>query len=157
MSIRTLALSVLLIGVALGATRPAAAVSIVEPLAYGSWRSDPSDFALGAGVGLGVGSFEIVPTVEYVFVDNATDWVLNVDAHVPLIPLGVVAVYVGGGLGRYSHDPESGDSDSSTGVNLLTGVKIQLKNLRPFGELKYTFAGQDNLVFNLGTRFNLFK
>jgi len=67
-----------------------------------------------------------------------------------------VALYIGGGITTYSHDPKSGDSSTDTGANLLIGGKASVGRFKPFGEFKYTTAGPDNIVFTLGLRFHLF-
>lgn len=156
MSIRALSCRAVVLCLALAAVKPAAAMSIVEPIAFGSWRNDPSNFSVGAGAAIGLASFDFVPTFEKVFADNATDWALNLDGHIPILALPLVALYVGGGVATYSHDPKVGDSSSETGLNLIVGGKASIRRLKPFGEFKYTTAGPDNVVFTLGLRFHLF-
>ena len=157
MSIRTLLGSTLFLCLAVATSKPAAAMSIVEPVAFGSWRSEPSNTSLGAGAAIGVLSFDVVPTFEYIFEDGATDWVINVDGHLPVLALPLVALYMGGGIATYSHDPKLGDSTHDTGINLLFGAKASLGRLKPFGEIKYTTAGQNGVALTLGARFHLFK
>ena len=156
MSIRALSCSVLCLCLALTAARPAAAVSIVEPIAFGSWRTEPGTFSAGGGAAVGVLSFDVVPTFEYVFEDNTTDWAINLDAHLPVLALPVVALYLGGGIANYSHTPDVGDSSNDFGADLLFGAKASLGRLKPFGEVRYTTAGPDGIVLLLGTRFHLF-
>jgi hypothetical protein len=155
-SLRSRLLAVVVSCIALAAAKPAAAVSIVEPIAYGSWRTEPGTGSLGAGAAIGVLSFDFVPTFEYVWVDNATDWALNLDGHIPVIALPVVALYAGAGYANYHHDPEVGGSSDDSGFNLLFGAKASLGRLKPFGEVKYTTAGRDGTILTLGTRFHLF-
>jgi hypothetical protein len=135
---------------------PAAAISIVEPLAFGNWRTEPATGAIGGGAAIGVASLDVAPAFEWVFADNATDWAIDLDAHIPLIALPVVAFYAGAGAGFYSHDPDSGDSSTDFGVNLLVGVKASIRRLKPFGEIRYSTAGPDGVAIMIGTRFHLF-
>jgi hypothetical protein len=155
-SIRASLCSALFLCLALAAPKPASAMSIVEPLAFSSWRPDPNTLSLGGGAAVGVLSFDIVPTFEYVYETGATDWAFNVDGHLPVLALPVVALYIGAGYATYSHDPDHGDSSKDAGVNLLFGAKASLGRLKPFGEIKYTTAGPDGYVLTLGTRFHLF-
>jgi hypothetical protein len=155
-SIRALSCSALLLCLAVSAPRPAAAISVVEPIAFGSWRTDPGTVSAGGGAAIGVVSFDVVPTFEYVFADNATDWAINLDAHLPVLALPVVALYVGAGVANYSHSPDAGDSSNDFGADLLFGAKASIRRLKPFAEIRYTTAGPDGIVLTLGTRFHLF-
>jgi len=145
-----------LLGLALIAARPAAAISVVEPLAFGSWRVEPQTGSIGAGAAIGALSFDVVPMLEYVFVDNSKDWAVTVDGHFPVLPLPVVALYAGVGFTSCSHDPDQGDASWDTGVNVLIGAKASIRRMKPFAEIKYTTQGKDGLVLTLGTRFHLF-
>ena len=145
-----------LLGLALIAARPAAAISVVEPLAFGSWRVEPQTGSIGAGAAIGALSFDVVPMLEYVFVDNSKDWAVTVDGHFPVLPLPVVALYAGEGFTSCSHDPDQGDASWDTGVNVLIGAKASIRRMKPFAEIKYTTQGKDGLVLTLGTRFHLF-
>lgn len=156
MSIGLPSFSALLLLLALVTPKPAAAISVVEPIAFGSWRTETGTGSLGGGAAVGILSFDVVPTLEYVFEEDATDWAFNLDGHLPVLALPVVALYIGAGVGTYWHDPESGDSSNASGANLLFGGKASLGRLKPFGEVKYTTAGTDGVVLTLGTRFHLF-
>lgn len=156
MSSRALLCSALFFCLALTAPKPVAAMSVVEPIAFGSWRPDPNTASLGGGAAIGLLSFDVVPTFEYVFEEGATDWAINVDGHLPVLALPLVALYMGAGIATYSHDPGHGDSSNDSGVNLLFGAKASLGRLKPFGEIKYTTAGPDGVVLTLGARFHLF-
>ena len=145
-----------LLGLALIAARPAAAISVVEPLAFGSWRVEPQTGSIGAGAAIGALSFDVVPMLEYVFVDNSKDWAVTVDGHFPVLPLPVVALYAGVGFTSCSHDPDQGDASWDTGGNVVFGAKASIRRMKPFAEIKYTTQGKDGLVLTLGTRFHLF-
>lgn len=155
MSIRTLLFFPLFLGLGLVGVRPVAAISVIEPIAFGSYRIDPETGSLGVGAALGVASIDVVPMVEYVFVEDASDMAITVDGHFPLMALPVVAFYLGGGASTYRHDPDQGDDSWDTGINFLIGGKATVRKIKPFAEVKYTTAGLDGWMLTLGMRFNL--
>jgi hypothetical protein len=156
MSIRVWFRCALMLGLFLVAPRPAAAISVVEPLAFTSWRAEPETGSIGVGAAVGVMSFDVVPMVEKVFVDNSKDWAFTVDGHFPVLALPLVALYAGAGMTQYLHDPDQGDASWSGGLNVLVGAKASVLRFKPFAEIKYTFQGKDTMVYTLGTRFHLF-
>jgi hypothetical protein len=155
MSIRWLRCA-LLLGLLFVTPAPAAAVSVVEPLAFGSWRQEPEVGSIGGGAAIGIASFDVVPTLEYVFVDNSRDWAITIDGHLPVLALPLVAMYVGAGFTSYNHDPDQGDASWDSGLNVLVGAKASVLRFKPFAEIKYTTQGTDGMVYTLGTRFHLF-
>jgi hypothetical protein len=135
---------------------PAAAVSgPIGFTAFGGLYTDPVDeFMLGAGAKLGFGGLGVTPYAEYIFVESGTYYTLNVDGTIPIIPLGVASLYGGAGVGLHIFDPEIGDSDTETGINLLVGAGFNAIGLKPYGQIKYVFLdGDDPLVFMAGVRF----
>ena len=156
MAVRGWFCSILFLGLALSTPRPAVAVSVVEPLGFANWRVEPETGSIGVGAAIGALSFDVVPMIEYVFVDNSSDWAVTVDGHFPVLALPVVALYAGAGFTSYHHDPDQGDASWNTGVNVLFGAKASIRRLKPFGEIKYTTQGKDGVVLTLGTRFHLF-
>jgi len=155
MSIRWLRCA-LLLGLLFMTPAPAAAVSVVEPLAFGSWRQEPEVGSIGGGAAIGIASFDVVPTLEYVFVDNSRDWAITIDGHLPVLALPLVALYVGAGFTSYNHDPDQGEASWDSGLNVLVGAKASVLRFKPFAEIKYTTQGTDGMVYTLGTRFHLF-
>jgi hypothetical protein len=155
MSIRWLRCA-LLLGLLFVTPAPASAVSVVEPLAFGSWRQEPEVGSVGGGAAIGIASFDVVPTAEYVFVDNSRDWAITIDGHLPVLALPLVALYVGAGFTSYNHDPDQGEASWDSGLNVLVGAKASVLRFKPFAEIKYTTQGTDGMVYTLGTRFHLF-
>lgn len=153
MSIRSSARYAAFLGLLLAIPRPASAISVIEPLVFDSWRAEPGTGSLGAGAALGVASFDVVPMVEYVFVDHSTDWAFTLDGHIPMLALPFVAFYAGAGFTSYRHNPDQGESTKDNGFNLLVGAKATVYRLKPFGEIKYTTAGKDGMVYTFGLRF----
>lgn len=156
MSIRSLSFRAVFLCLALVAAKPAAAISVVEPLAFGSWRDAPGTTSFGVGAAVGILSVDLVPAYEYVFTDNNTEWALHLDAHLPILALPIVALYIGGGVTTYSSDPDVGETSSDSGASLLIGGKASIRRLKPYGEIKWTTAGPEDMVLTLGMRFHLF-
>ena len=138
------------------AVLPAAAPA--APLGWsvsGGWYSDGiEDFFLGAGARVSLGGITVSPNAEWIFVESGSAYTLNVDGTLPVLPLGVASVYVGGGLGLFTIDPEGGDSDTETGINVIAGAGLNAVPLKPFAQFKYVFLdGDDPMAFSIGARF----
>jgi len=150
---RMLTLSVgLALGLGLGAASAGAAP--VGFQATGGWYTDSNDFFLGAGARMGFGSITAIPNAEYVFVDNAKSWTLNIDGTMSVLPLGVASGYVGAGIGWMTVDPDKGDSSTDTVFNVLAGAGLNTFPMKPFAQFKYLVKdGDDPLQFAVGVRF----
>ena len=103
------------------AATPAAAGPIGFQAA-GGWYTESDEFYLNAGAAFGAGSIRIIPNADWVFVESGSLWSLNVDATMSVLPLAVANIYAGGGLGWVTSDPENGESDTQTVVNLIAGT-----------------------------------
>jgi hypothetical protein len=140
--------------VALGFMARPAAAGPVGFQASGGWYTESEEFFLGAGARFGLGTITIIPNAEWLFVDSGSAYTLNVDGTLSVIPLGIANGYVGAGLGWFTFDPEFGDGDTETVVNLIAGVGFNAVPLKPFGQFKWVVMdGEDPLVFSVGTRF----
>ena len=141
------------LALALVAVRPAQAGPIGFQ-ATGGWYTDSNDFFLGAGARMGFGSITAIPNAEYVFVDNAKSYTLNIDGTMSVLPLGVASGYVGAGIGWMTVDPDKGSSNTETVFNLLAGAGLNTFPLKPFAQLKYVLKdGDDPFQFAVGVRF----
>jgi len=148
---RLLGLAALL---SLGLLATATSAAPVGFQATGGWYTDNSDLFLGAGARVGFGSITVIPNAEYVFVDNAKEWTLNVDGTMSVLPLGVASGYVGAGIGWMTVDPDRGDSHTDTVFNVIAGAGLNTFPLKPFGQFKYSIKdGDDPLQFAVGVRF----
>ena len=148
---RLLGLAALL---SLGLLATAASAAPVGFQATGGWYTDNSDLFLGAGARVGFGSITVIPNAEYVFVENAKEWTLNVDGTMSVLPLGVASGYVGAGIGWMTVDPDRGDSHTDTVFNVIAGAGLNTFPLKPFGQFKYSIKdGDDPLQFAVGVRF----
>jgi len=133
---------------------PAASAAPIGLQATGGWYTDNSDFFLGAGARFGLGTITVIPNAEYVFVQDAKQWTLNVDGTMSVLPLGVASVYVGAGIGWMTVDPDHGSSSTDTVFNLIGGAGLNALPLKPFGQLKYSIKnGKDPIQFAVGVRF----
>jgi len=143
----------LFVVLSLVATVPASAGPIGLQ-ASGGWYSEGDDFFLGAGARLGVGTLTFIPNAEWRFVENGSNYTLNLDGTMSVLPLGVASGYVGAGLGWLTVDPDPGDSTTETVYNLIAGVGLNAIPLKPFGQLKWiVMDGEDPLVLSFGVRF----
>ena len=122
--------------------------------AFGGWYTDPSQFHVGAGARFGLTSFTFNPNIEYLFPESGSSYTLNLDGTMTVMPLGVGSLYVGGGFGWITVDPDQGESNTDTGINLLGGFGLNAIPLKPYGQLKYVIAdGDDPVAFSFGVRF----
>jgi hypothetical protein len=123
--------------------------------AMGGYYSGNIDEAfLGGGVRVGLGSISGTAYGEYIFVSSGNAYSLNADFTLPVLPLGVASIYAGAGAGFLTVDPEVGDSNTETVVNLLVGAGLNAVPMKPYGQIKYVFVdGEDPLVFTVGVRF----
>jgi len=154
--VRATAAGALLVIAALGmAASPASALK--GPIAWqatGGWYTDHGDFFLGAGARLGLGPVTVIPNAEYVFLSGGSTYTLNVDGTLNVLPLGVATGYVGAGLGVFTVNPDVGDSNTDSAVNLIAGAGLNAIKFKPFGQLKLIVKdGDDPLVLAFGIRF----
>ncbi len=137
---------------------PSSAQAVSGPIGYtlfGGLYSGPIDDAfLGAGIRIGMGGLGFTPNAEYVFTDNVTTYSFNADATFPIVPLGVASIYGGGGVGFLTVDPDNGESNTETVINVLAGANLSALPMKPYGQVKHVFVdGDDPWVFAVGIRF----
>jgi len=122
--------------------------------AIGGWYTDNSDFFVGAGARFAAGPITAIPNAEYVFVDGGKLFTLNLDGTLNVLPLAVATGYVGGGLAFVISDPDGGDSNTDTGLNLIAGMGFNAIKLHPFAQIKWVMMdGDDPFVFGIGIHF----
>jgi len=139
---------------AIGLTAIPASAAPIGWQASGGWYSEGEDFFLGAGARIGAGTITVIPNAEWLFVDSGSAYTLNLDATMSVLPLGVANGYLGAGLGLFTVDPEQGDGDTETVVNLIAGAGFNALPMKPFAQFKWVVMdGDDPLVFSIGTRF----
>lgn len=149
-----LALEVAAMGLAIAVFAGAAEAGPVGFQASGGWYTESEEFFLGAGARIGAATLTVIPNIEWLFVDSGSAYTLNVDGTMNVVPLGVATGYLGGGVGWLTSDPDVGDSNTETVLNLLAGASFNLTSLKPFGQFKWVVVdGDDPLVFSLGLQF----
>lgn len=126
---------------------------LIGPFVHGGYYVDQKDFFLGAGVDIGVLMLHAVPNFEYVFVDQANYYTLNIDGHWDILSLPGIVGYIGGGLATVSMKPRDGETGAYGGFNLIAGVKAKLLPLNPFLRAKYLFAQNNQFVLAVGIHF----
>ena len=148
---------IFLVAVCMFAT-PRDAYAVSGPIGFtamGGYYSGNIDEAfLGGGVRVGLGGLSLTGYGEYIFVNSGNAYSFNADLTMPVLPLGVASVYAGAGMGFLTLDPEVGDSNTETVVNLLVGAGLNAMPMKPYGQIKYVVVdGEDPLVFTVGVRF----
>ena len=140
-----------------GAIVLASAPAFAAPIgwdAFGGWYTNPSEFQVGGGLRMGLGTITFNPNVEYIFAENATKYTLNLDGTMSVMPLGVASVYAGAGLTFFTVDPDHGESSTDTGLNLIGGAGLNALPFKPFGQIKWAFVNGDSpFSFAFGVRF----
>ena len=111
------------------------------------------NFYAGAGLGIGVLMFEVVPNAEYVFVSGGNFYTLNLDAHYDLLPLGLVTGWIGGGYSLVFAKPENFDTQTNSGFNIIAGVGLNKIPLSPYIMAKYVLTDNNQLVIAAGIKF----
>lgn|SRR5262245_26671946 len=143
----------LVLALAAFATTPALA-GPVGLQATGGWYTESNDFFLGAGARMGAGTITVIPNAEWLFVSSGSQYTLNVDGTMTVLPLAAASGYLGAGLGWLFTDPDSGERTSETVINLIAGAGLNALPLKPFAQFKWIVAdGDDPLVFAFGARF----
>ena len=119
----------------------------------GGWYTDPDDFFVGAGARIGAASITVIPNAEYIMVESGKAYSLNVDGTMSVLPMGVATGYVGGGIGWVTFDPDNGDSNTDSVINVIAGASFNVA-IKPFAQLKYLIQdGDDRIGFAFGLRF----
>jgi hypothetical protein len=104
--------------------------------AHFGYNFDVDDPLIGAQLSWPiVPALDLYPSFDYYFVNPGSLWSLNFD--VKYRPATTYRVwYLGGGL-NWSHASAGGVSNSTTGLNLLTGLEGRRGRTRPYVEAKF--------------------
>ena len=144
-----------LIGGAVGtmATRASAAVNADV---RGAVIMDQNEVGVGAGV---ITPFTddrrwyFNPNLELSTGNSRSQVSMNGDVHYDISQRQTMSVWMGAGPAVLVRNPEVGDTHTSMGVNLLTGVGGTKGNVRPFGQLKGVVSDNSEVVLQGGIRF----
>jgi len=122
--------------------------------AFGGKYTDRDEYFLGAGARIGLATITFNPNAEYIFTDNGTAYTLNLDGTMSVLPLGVGSGWVGAGLTFFTVDPDNGDSNTNSGLNVLGGFGLSAIPLKPYAQIKWAFIEDDNpFAITVGIRF----
>ena len=132
----------------------ASALPLIGFNVRGGQYTDVEEWFLGGGVDFNVLMLKGSPNFEYVFIDDAKLYTLNLDVTFTVLPLAAGSVWVGGGYVNRWTQPDGGGTTSQGGVNLLVGGGLGLIPLKPFAQFKYSRVKDDNeYIWMLGARF----
>jgi hypothetical protein len=130
----------------------AQAVPGIQPGIRGGIYEDGSNFFLGVDVKGNIAMLHANPNFEWVFVDNANVFTLNLDALLTVFPIPIMDPYLGAGLGVYYVKPDGFDSTNDFALNLIAGLGFNII-LDPYVQLKYVITDNNTLVLAAGIRF----
>jgi hypothetical protein len=115
--------------------------------------TDNSDFFVGVDGKFNVLGLNADPSIEYVFVDDATLMTFNLDALVDVIHLPVISGWLGAGVGLMYFDTDASDSSTDPVANLIAGFGINVL-FNPYVMAKWIFAdNNDGFVISAGVHF----
>ncbi len=115
--------------------------------------TDNSDFFVGVDGKFNLLGLNADPSIEYVFVDNATLMTFNLDALVDVIHLPVVSGWLGAGVGMMYFDTDEGDSATDPIANVIAAVGVNVL-FNPYVMAKWIFAeNNDGFVVCAGVHF----
>jgi hypothetical protein len=130
------------------------AQSISPTIRAGYYTEGDGNFFAGAGLGIGVLMFEVVPNAEYVFVSGGNYYTVNIDAHFDILPLPMINTWIGAGYALSFVKPENFDTQSNSGLNLIAGVGLSDKiPLSPYIMAKYVITETNQFVIAAGIKF----
>lgn len=93
------------------------------------------------------------PNVEWVLMDGGDYFTINGDVHYDFRTGSPTMIWAGAGL-AVGYDNTGVDAETDLGFNLIAGIGRRVETLIPYGQLKYTTAGDGNdFVIAGGLRF----
>lgn len=155
---------VLLLGLLtiLGLTQAQAQSSTELGVRVGVDVEDVEEPYIGAGLRFRTASLPVTfaPSFDYFFAgDDVNLYRLGLNVIYEFRNTGQLTPYVGGGanIGIFSFDDENGDdeSDTDTGLNVLGGVKVHLRNVTPFFQLDAGLSDPEFVTLGGGLLFRL--
>ncbi|HEX6098906.1 MAG TPA: hypothetical protein VF432_21510 [Thermoanaerobaculia bacterium] len=127
----------------------------------GGRYDDIEEEFVGAEMVFDVGAVNINPNIEYSLAEDITAGSANIDVTVDIGSFSRVTPYVGAGVGLWYVDDDFGDNTTDLLGNLIGGVQFDLDFLKPYAQVKYFRAidddenggPADDLAFTIGLRF----
>jgi hypothetical protein len=94
------------------------------------------------------------PNVEYIFAENAGKATFNFDLHYDFAHRGRAFFWIGGGLAIVYVDPDSSDSSTDAGANILFGVGFRGGGrVIPYIQAKILASDDSDFALGFGLRF----
>ena len=130
----------------------AGAAKLVQPGVRGGVYTDGSNWFLGVDVKTKVAMIAVVPNFEWIFVDHANSYTLNVDGLFNVLPIPLMDPYIGAGIGTFYVKPDEGNSKNDFVFNLIAGASFNVA-INPFAQIKYVITDNSTWVIEGGIRF----
>ena len=130
----------------------AAALNVIQPGVRTGIYEDGDNWFLGVDVKTKVAMIAVNPNFEWIFVDNANSFTLNVDGLLTVFPIPLLDPYVGAGIGTFYVKPDNRDSKNDFAFNLIGGVSFNVK-LNPYVQIKYVITDNNTWVIAGGIHF----
>ncbi|MCI0413087.1 hypothetical protein L0222_09830 [bacterium] len=147
----------ILLGVAILAFTSISSADIAPGARVGAFFDAESAFIGGEVVADLTENWSIVPNVEYVFLDNASQFNFNFDFQYNIRTDSRFEFWAGAGPAIIHVDPENVNRDSETdfGANLFAGVGFPLRDARilPYVQPKLILADNVEFALAFGVRF----
>lgn len=121
--------------------------------------NDAEEEFVGAEVIFDAGVLNINPNIEYSLAEDITAGTANLDVTLDLGRFSRVTPYVGAGVGLLYVDDDFGADETDVVGNLLGGLQFNLDFLRPYAQVKYFRAledddgDSDDIALTIGLRF----
>jgi hypothetical protein len=116
---------------------------------------DADAFAIGGGLLMNVGhkSWFFNPNLEAAMGDQRDLLLLSGDFHYDFATASSLSIWAGGGPALMWNNPSEGSTTTDFGLNALVGIGGRNAGVRPFGQIRGTFADHSQLALEGGVRF----
>ena len=116
---------------------------------------DADAFAIGGGLLTHVGhdNWYFNPNIEAAMGDSRDLFLLSGDFHYDFATSSNLSIWAGGGPALLMNNPDQGSSTTDFGLNALMGIGGRNAGIRPFGQVRGTFADHSQLALEGGVRF----
>ena len=125
----------------------------INPGVRAGYYFDPEAFHIGVDADLNFTMIHFNPNIEWAFADGGDLFTFNADAFMTLPFIPVIDTWAGAGAALLYAKPDTGDSQTDAGLNLIAGIGLNLP-LSPYAMVKYIIAdNNDGFVLTVGVRF----
>jgi hypothetical protein len=133
---------------------PPSAAQVLLGARGGVYTADGDPF-IGGEVLAGIErNLYLNPNLEYIFADHAAKATFNFDLHYDFAQRGRAFFWIGAGLAILYVDPESSDSSTDAGANVLFGVGFRGGGrVIPYIQAKILASDDSDFALAFGLRF----